>query len=107
MIIEGIIVLLSGFLGLVLGALSVYAYIRFKKRKRTQTTKKKKFKKEKSADKGTELLNQKIREKNITMIDFNCAADGIDSTDYIRKRQSHEDEAYNILKSKKEKTTIK
>lgn len=63
--------------------------------------------KEKSADKGTELLNQKIREKNTTMIDFNCAADGIDSTDYIRKRQSHEDEAYNILKSKKEKTTIK
>ena len=46
MIIEGIVVLLSGFLGLVLGALSVYAYMRFKKRKRTQATKKKKFKKE-------------------------------------------------------------
>ena len=103
MIIKGITVLLSSCAGAILGVLIIYVYTQFEKRKLTRKPKKNENKKVKNEDGGTELLNQKIREKNTTMIDFNCAADGIDSMDYIKKRQSHEDEAYNILKSKKEK----
>ena len=50
---------------------------------------------------GNELLKSKLKKSDLSYVEFNCAADGVDESTHIRERQAHEDKAYNILKNKK------
>lgn len=53
--------------------------------------------------KGEVLLKNKIDTKeDVSTVDMECDAEGIDKETYIKNKRQHEDKAYNMLKNKKE-----
>ena len=77
--------------------------IKNEKQKSADMRKKSIYKGKKEQDNGNELLQNKLKKPDLSYVEFNCAADGVDESDYIRKRQAHEDQAYNILRNKTKK----
>ncbi len=123
MITEGMLLFLSILIGFSLGVSVVFILI-LAKRRNTRKDKSHPQKMKRSVGKikqyikahkrcskpkkdhtsnGKDLLQSKIREKDSSFVEFNCAAEGVDTAEYIRERQSHEDTAYNVLKEKTKK----
>ena len=44
-------------------------------------------------------LYQRLPNNPITMSEFNCAADGIDYSDYLRRKREDEETAYHVMQS--------
>ncbi len=47
---------------------------------------------------GTQILEEKLQKNDESLIEFNCAADNIPVTEYVKEKRKREDSAYNILK---------